>query len=66
MTIIQLMNNYTNGKDMPQRIKYFMMMDGYQYFKWDNDESEYICETDEHCFLQVPWHHLLDEIEIIK
>lgn len=66
MLIIQLMKDYINGEKMPKRIKYDMMQEGFQYFRWDAEESEYVCETDEHCFLQVPWHHLLDSVEIIE
>lgn len=65
MLIIQLMKDYINGEDMPERIKYSMMRDGYQYFRWDTEAEEYVCEADSNCYLQVPWHHLLDWVEIV-
>lgn len=66
MSIIQLMKDYLDGKEMPKRIRYGMMVSGYQYFRWDAENEEYVCETDEHCFLQVPWHHLRDFVEIVE
>ena len=61
--IINLMENYLNGDGMPKRIRYPLMQEGYQYFRWNY--SEYVCETDEDCTLSVPWHHLMDEVEIV-
>ena len=65
MLIIQLMKWYIAGETMPKRIRYPMMEDGYQYFRWDDEAEEYICEADKDCCLRVPWHHLLDAVEII-
>ena len=65
--IIQLIRDYLNGEDMPKRIRYGMMQDGYEYFRWDADAEEYVCETDDNCFLsQVPWHHLRDFVVIVE
>lgn len=65
-TIFQLIEAHVNGEDMPERVRYPMMEDGFEYFKWDKDDEEYRCETDRDCYLsQVPWHHLLDDVEII-
>jgi hypothetical protein len=68
MLIIQLIKDYLNGEDMPKRIRYDMMMDGYEYFRWDSENEEYVCETDDKCFLSavVPWHHLRDFVEIVE
>jgi len=68
MLIIQLIRDYLNGEDMPKRIRYDMMMDGYQFFRWDADAEEYVCEADSKCFLSaaVPWHHLRDFVEIVE
>lgn len=67
MLIIQLIRDYLNGEDMPKRIKYEMMMEGYEYFRWDAENEEYVCETDDKCFLSlVPWHHLMDFVEIVE
>lgn len=67
MLIIQLIRDYLNGEDMPKRIKYEMMMEGYEYFRWDAESEEYVCETDDKCFLSlVPWHHLRDFVEIVE
>lgn len=65
MLIIQLMKDYINGEEMPRRIKYSMMKEGYQYFSWEDDAEEYVCEADNDCCLRVPWHHLLDFVEIV-
>ena len=67
MTIFQLIEMYINNKNMPKLIKYSMMNEGYEYFKWDEEDEEYRCEMDKDCYLsQVPWHHLTDNIKIIK
>ena len=67
MLIIQLIRDYLNGEDMPKRIKYEMMMEDYEYFRWDAENEEYVCETDDRCFLStVPWHHLRDFVEIVE
>ena len=67
MLIIQLMQLYIAGEEMPKRIRYPMMCDGYQIFRWDADAEEYVCETDKNCYLseQVPWHHLTDIVELL-
>ena len=67
-TIYELIQMYLNKEPMPRRIKYDMMLDGYKYFVWSDDADEYICETDRTDPLrsEVPWHHLLDEVEIIE
>lgn len=65
-TIFELIQMYLNKVEMPNRIKYEMMMDGYEYFRWDDDAEEYICETDKDCLLrETPWHHLMDEVDIV-
>lgn len=39
----------------------------YEYFRWDTENEEYVCETDDKCFLStVPWHHLRDFVEIVE
>jgi len=66
-SIIQLIRDYLNGEDMPERVRYGMMQDGYQYFRWDAENQEYVCEGDDKCFLStVPWHHLRDSVEIVE
>lgn len=67
-TIFELIQMYLNKEPMPKRIKYDMMLDGYKYFIWSDDADEYICETDRTDPLrsEVPWHHLLDEVEIVE
>ena len=65
MLIIQLMKWYIAGEKMPKRIRYSMMEDEYQNFYWDNEAEEYICEADKSICLRVPWHHLLDFVEIV-
>lgn len=67
MLIIQLMKLYIAGEEMPKRIRYPMMCEGYQIFRWDADAEEYVCETDKDCYLseQVPWHHLIDGVELL-
>lgn len=65
-TIFELIQSYINNEEMPRRIKYDIMMDGYEYFYWDDNAEEYRCENDKDCYLsETPWHHLLDEVEII-
>ena len=67
MLIIQLMKLYIAGEEMPKRIRYPMMCEGHQIFRWDADAEEYVCETDKDCYLseQVPWHHLIDGVELL-
>lgn len=67
MLIIQLMKLYIAGEEMPKRIRYPMMREGYQIFRWDADAEEYVCETDKDCYLseQVPRHHLIDGVELL-
>ena len=66
-TIFDLLQMYLNREPMPKRIKYEMMMDGYEYFRWDEDAEEYINEGDRTCLLrETPWHHYMDEVEIIE
>lgn len=67
MTIFDLLQMYLEKVPMPKRIKYEMMMDGYEYFRWDDDAEEYICEGDPSDPLryEVPWHHMMDEVKIV-
>ena len=65
-TIFDLLQMYINKEEMPKRIKYDLMQDGYEYFRWDGEDAEeYVCETDKMCFLNPPWHHYMDEVEIV-
>ena len=68
ITIFELIQMYLNKEPMPQRIKYELMVDGYEYFYWDDDAEEYVNETDRSCTLrtEAPWHHLMDPVEIVE
>ena len=67
-TIFELLQMYVNREQMPKRIKYDLMRDGYKYFRWEDcDCFEYVDEGDETYFLSnTPWHHYMDEIEIVE
>ena len=65
-TIINLMLAYLVKAPMPERIRYNMMQEGYETFRWDDEAMEYLCEADERVTLRVPWHHLEDEVEIVE
>lgn len=68
ITIFDLLKMYLDKKPMPQRIRYWLMRNGYEYFRWDDDAEEYICEGDptDPLRCEVPWHHMMDEVEIIE
>ena len=65
MKIIDLMTMFLAGDEMPDRIRYNMVQNGYQNFRWDEGAMEYLCENDERLCLRVPWHHLQDEVVIL-
>lgn len=67
-TIFELLQMYVNKEQMPKRIKYDLMRDGYKYFRWEDcDCFEYVNEGDETYFLSnTPWHHYMDEVEIVE
>ena len=68
ITIFELLKMYLDKKPMPQRIRYWLMRDGYEYFRWDDDAEEYRNEADNTCYLggSTPWHHMMDEVDIIE
>lgn len=64
--IIDLLYRIANKEEVPEVIYYSLNEKGYEYYKWNKEEQEYICTTDEKDFFSVPNHHLNDEVTIIK
>lgn len=66
MRWIDILNKIANKEKVPHKIKYNLMLPGYQVLIYDSEEQEYRIENDMNEFVQIPNHHLNDEVEIIE
>lgn len=66
MKIIDILNIIAKGGIPPKEIRYNMLLDGYKDLIYDEEEMEYRYKKCPMEFLEVPNHHLNDEVEIIK
>lgn len=65
ITIIKLLNKIAKGKKVPKRIRYNLMIKGYDVFEWNEDEQEYIDVDHPTERFSFPLHHLTDTVEIL-
>jgi len=66
MKWIDILNIIAEGKKPPHKIKYNLMLPNYQVLIYDEEEQEYRYENDMNEFVDIPNHHLNDEVEILK
>ena len=66
MKWIDILNIITKGGNPPYNIKYNLMQEGFQVLIYDKEEMEYRYENDWNMFVEIPNHHLNDEVEVLE
>ena len=66
MKWIDILNIITKGGNPPYKIKYNLMQEGFQVLIYDKEEMEYRYENDWNMFVEIPNHHLNDEVEVLE
>lgn len=63
---IDILNRIANKGQVPHKIQYDLMQEGFKVLIYDEEEQQYRYENDWDMFVEIPNHHLNDEVKILE